>query len=1124
VDGRLITRAVSFKADVAGGGFTATVYRPLADRFAFVAAQAAAWVRLAARPPRERRIALVLSNYPDRAGRIANGVGLDTPESAVRIARAMAGAGYDVTGFPDSSASLMSLLTAEAAITSPRWGEVVRPASAGRAGEGECSPAASTSPPASGTSAGEVGGRPDAPPPHPAPLARFAPKRRGPLPTGERVEPDKVRRASGEWQDGAITSPWRGEVVSPAPAGRAGEREPSPAGLASPPTERLSLADYAAFLSTLPPSLRDALLARWGPPEADPHFADGAFPIKARRFGNVVVGIQPARGYGVDPKAAFHDPALVPPHHYLAFYAWLRTAFAADAIVQVGKHGNLEWLPGKALGLSAECWPEAALGTVPLVYPFIVNDPGEGSQAKRRSSAVIVDHLMPAMTRAESHGGLAELETLIDEYYVAAGMDERRRAWLEGEILAATERSGIAADLGLSRADTTGTLQAIDAHLCDIKEMQIRDGLHVLGDAPAGRQRIDTLAAIARVPRSGGRPEDASLQRAIAEDLALGFDPLASDPATPWTGPRPSVLSALSAAPWRSAGDTVERIEMLAARLVGEPPGAAATSLRWGEVVNPAPAGRAGEGWTEPMKATLSHAPPDACQGMEGGASGRDVASPPHPAPLARAATSPRWGEVVSPAPAGRAGEGVPQPLLRLDGIGDRTRAVLAWIANTLAPALDRSGGDEIAAVLAALDGRFVPPGPAGAPTRGRPDVLPTGRNFYSVDVRAVPTAAAWAVGRAAAEAMALRYFQDEGAWPRAVALSAWSTSNMRTGGDDIAQALALIGAMPEWEAGTGRVTGFRILPLAELGRPRIDVTLKISGMFRDAFPGQIDLLDSAIRAVAALEEDETANPIAASVREEMRRLSNTAPALAERHAAARIFGSRPGTYGTGLQTLMDGEVWTGRSDLAEAFTEAGHYAYGGRMQGEAVSHVFRARLKAIQAVIQPQDDREHDILDSDEYWQFAGGFAAAVQRLRGVSPRLYHADTAFPERPRIRPLQEEIGRVVRGRAANPKWLSGMMRHGYKGASEMAATVDYLYAFAATTDAVGDHHFDELYQAFIGNAEVLDFLRGANPAALREMGDKFRRAIERGLWSPRSNSAYDRLSALINEARAEAAE
>jgi cobaltochelatase CobN len=851
----------------------------------------------------------------------------------------------------------------------------------------------------------------------------------------------------------------------------------------------LPLADYRAFLATVPSSLRDALAERWGAPEADPQCADGAFRLRIHRFGNVVVGIQPARGYGVDPKATFHDPALVPPHHYLAFYAWLRRSFGADAVVQVGKHGNLEWLPGKALGLSAACWPEVALGAVPLVYPFIVNDPGEGSQAKRRSSAVIIDHLMPAMTRAETHGGLAELETLVDEYYVAAGIDERRRAWLEGEILAAAERSGIAADLGLARTDAAGTLQAIDAHLCDIKELQIRDGLHILGEGPAGRQRVDTLAAIARGPRSGGRPEDASLQRAIADDLALGFDPLAADPIAPWTGPRPAILAALSDAPWRTAGDTVERIEALAARLV--------------EGASPSPL--AGEGRGGGLSAVEGE-PPSLTLPRKGGGD---------PDAVAVGVGS------ISPGESGTGGGATDSGFRRdadapIAGVGDRTRAVLAWIAAALAPALDRSGGDEIAAVLAALDGRFVQPGPSGAPTRGRPDVLPTGRNFYSVDVRAVPTAAAWAVGRGAAEAMALRYFQDEGEWPRSVALSAWSTSNMRTGGDDVAQALALIGAMPEWEPGTGRVTGFRILSLAELGRPRIDVTLKISGMFRDAFPGQIDLLDSAIRAVAALTENETANPIAASVREEMSRLRDV-PEAARRHATARIFGSRPGTYGTGLQALMDEDLWDDRSDLVAAFLQGGAYAYGGTRHGEADADAFHGRIRGVQAVIQPQDTREHDILDSDEYWQFAGGLAATVEALRGVSPRIYHSDTSSPAHPRIRSLSEEIGRVVRGRAANPKWLSGMMRHGYKGASEMAATVDYLYAFAATTSAVGDHHFDALYQAFIGDGQVREFLRAANPAALREMGDKFRRAIERGLWSPRSNSAYDRLSALINE-------
>jgi cobaltochelatase CobN len=910
VDGRLLTRAVSFKAEVVRDVRTECrilTYRPVPDRIAFVARLARAWARLAESPAAERRVAIVLSNYPNRDGRIANGVGLDTPESAARIVAAMRAAGYSCGAFPQAGAALMEHLLA------------------------------------------------------------------GPT------------NALGEHRAGG---------------------------------ERLDLADYRRFFDTLPRIAREAVSARWGQLEDDPHFAGGTFLVSAHRFGNVAVGIQPARGYNIDPKGTFHDPDLVPPHSYLAFYAWIRETFGAQAIVQLGKHGNLEWLPGKALGLSEECWPEITLGATPLIYPFIVNDPGEGSQAKRRSSAVIVDHLMPAMTRAETYGPLAEIETLIDEF-AAASADTRRRAYLRDEILSRSAAAGLDRDLGLKPGDDSAdALRALDAHICELKELQIRDGLHVLGAGPEGRQRVDTLASIARVPRAGGRPQDASLHRAIATDLGLaGFDPLDCDLAADWRGPKPEVLAGVSDAPWRTRGDTVERIEGLAQELVAK-------------------------------------------TRMTGSGTAMTV--------------------------------------------GEKSGAVLKWIGEELAPKLDKSGEAEIASVLAALDGRFVRPGPSGAPTRGRPEVLPTGRNFYSVDTRAVPTAAAWALGRNAADAMALRYFHDAGEWPRSVALSAWGTSNMRTGGDDIAQVLALIGAEPVWEAGTGRVTGFRVISLSALARPRIDVTLRISGMFRDAFPMQIDLIDSAMRAVAALDEPDDANPLRVD-------------------GAARIFGAKPGSYGAGLQTLIDEGIWENRADIADAFLAWSSYAYGSGVEGDDAREALVARLKGADAVLHNQDNREHDILDSDDYYQFQGGLAATIEALKGAAPRLYHGDHSRPERPVVRTLGEEIARVVRGRAANPKWIAGMMRHGYKGAFEIAATVDYLFAFAATTDAVQHHHFDQLYDAYLRDAAVRDFIAASNAPALREMAVRFREAIDRGLWSPQSNSAYDFLSGLIAESR-EAAE
>ena len=915
IDGRILTRPVSFKEEVSPGpgAPTIAVYRSQPDRARFVAEQAAAWVGLASRSTGQRKIALILSNYPDRDGRIGNGVGLDTPESAVRLVHAMIEAGYDGAGFPDTGGDLMKHLMA---------------------GRTNASPGKSST--------------------------------------------------------------------------------------------HFGLDAHRRFLDTLAAAARQAIEERWGPPEDDPACDRHGFGLAVHRFGNIAIAIQPPRGYGVDPKQTYHDPDLVPPHGYLAFYAWLREVFRADAMVHLGKHGNLEWLPGKAVGLSETCWPEIALGATPLIYPFIVNDPGEGSQAKRRASAVIIDHLIPAMTRAETHGGLARLETLIDEFFLADGLDSKRRDYLAGEIISVAEELGLDRDLDLTRADTDGSLQSIDAHICDLKEMQIRDGLHILGSSPGGRLRRDTLVAIARVPRSGNSPQAASLNRAIAGDLKLDFDPLDCEPAKPWTGPCSPSLTRASPSPWRTQGDTVERIEALAAELVE---------------------------------------------------------------------TGARRPEFT------------------------RTNAVLDWIADDLAPSLDRSGVDEIGSLLKAMDGRFVPPGPSGAPTRGRPDVLPTGRNFYSVDVRSVPTEAAWTLGRKSADALALRYFHDEGAWPRSIAMSAWATSNMRTGGDDIAHVLALIGARPVWESGTGRVTGFEVIPLSELRRPRIDVTLRISGMFRDAFPVQIDLIDSAMRQIADLDEDEDANPIAAAVRATSAGLRGAGldVSAARVLAGSRIYGAKPGAYGAGLQTLIDHGAWETRKDFAAAFLAWGGFAYGAGRYGDRSEDLLAERLSGTDTVFHAQDNREHDILDSDDYYQFQGGLAATVETLSGKAPAIYHGDSSRPENPTIRSLGQEIARVVRGRAANPKWIAGVMRHGYKGGFEMAATVDYLFAFAATTDAVGDHHFDQLFDAYLEDDDVSRFLAANNPAALAEIAGRFREAIDRGLWAPRSNSAYDRLSRLINQ-------
>jgi cobaltochelatase CobN len=716
----------------------------------------------------------------------------------------------------------------------------------------------------------------------------------------------------------------------------------------------------------------------------------------------------------------------VPSHGYLAFYAYLREVYDAHAIVHVGKHGNLEWLPGKSLALSENCYPEAVLGPLPHIYPFIVNDPGEGTQAKRRSSAVIIDHLTPPLTRAESYGPLKDLEALVDEYYEASGVDPRRLARLKIQILDLVRDIGLDSDAGIHDHDADDlALQKLDAYLCDLKEMQIRDGLHIFGRSPEGRLLTDLVVALARVPRGAGHGADQSLQRAIALDLGLeGFDPLDCEMAKPWFSPCPDILQAISDDPWRSAGDTVERVELLAAKLVA------------GEIDCP-------EGWFA-------------------------------------------------------------------------TAMVLAGIRSSLQPAVAMCGDAEMNAFLTALDGRFVAPGPSGAPTRGRPDVLPTGRNFFSVDTRAVPTPAAWELGQKSAELLIRRYTQDHGEWPTSFGLTAWGTSNMRTGGDDIAQALALIGVKPVWDMASRRVTGYEIISTAMLGRPRVDVTLRISGFFRDAFPDQIALFDMAVRSVGELEEDEQDNPIAARMRIEQARLiaEGTGEKLAKQRAGFRVFGSKPGAYGAGLQALMDENDWTKRDDLAEAWLVWGGYAYGAGIEGNAERGLLEERLRTVNAVVQNQDNREHDLLDSDDYYQFEGGMSAAIETLSGTRPTIYHNDHSRPEKPVIRTLEEEIARTVRGRVTNPKWIAGVMRHGYKGAFEMAATVDYLFAFAATTGAVGNHHFEAVYQAFLLDEDVRNFLAEKNPHALRDIAGKLEEAVARDFWTPRSNSARYELSKL----------
>ncbi|AZD99702.1 cobaltochelatase subunit CobN [Pseudomonas chlororaphis] len=916
LDGRIISRPISFK-DLAWRSERSqsdvVCYRSAPERMDFVAELARRWVDLARLPNGEKRIALILANYPTRDGRIGNGVGLDTPAAALNILRALQAEGYPLPAeLPDSGTALIQQLL------------------------------------------------------------------------------------------GGVSNDLDSLDLRPC-------------------QQSLALDEYLAMFDALPEANRRAVLERWGGPQNDPMFRSGRLMIAGLRFGLTFVGIQPARGYQVDPSAVYHDPDLVPPHAYLAFYFWLRQTYGAHGLIHVGKHGNLEWLPGKGVGLSESCWPDVLLGPLPNIYPFIVNDPGEGAQAKRRTQAVIIDHLMPPLTRAETYGPLRDLELLADEYYEAQLLDPRRARELQKDILKLVRVTRIDRELQLdgqldSEADAALWLPRLDTYLCDLKESQIRDGLHVFGESPVGRLRIDTLLALLRIPRGDGRGAQSSLLRALAKAFELRFDPLDCALAEPWSGRRPQVLQDISEQLWRTAGDARERLELFAGRLIE--------------------AALAGE--VEQLN-------------------------------------EPAWSEV---------------------------KAIIDSLREVVAPRLDACGPAEMRGLLDALGGRFVPAGPSGAPSRGRLDVLPTGRNFYSVDVRNLPTTTAWRIGFQSANLILERHLQDHGDHLRQLGLSVWGTATMRTGGDDIAQAMALMGVRPVWATGSQRVDDFEILPLSLLDRPRVDVTLRVSGFFRDAFANLIRLFDAAVQAVAALDEPDDLNPLAAKVRAEREALlqSGLDAEAAQRQAGWRIFGAKPGAYGAGVQGAIDGRLWQSREDLAEVYLNWGGYAYGGADEGTAARGQFARRLSQVQAVLQNQDNREHDLLDSNDYYQFQGGMLAAVESLSGAKAASYHGDHSQPDLPKIRSLKEELNRVIRSRAANPKWIAGVKRHGYKGAFEMAATLDNLFAFDATTQLIDDHQYALLADAYLLDPATREFIQQHNPHALRDMTERLLEAQQRGMW------------------------
>ncbi|WUH94149.1 cobaltochelatase subunit CobN [Streptomyces sp. NBC_00433] len=785
---------------------------------------------------------------------------------------------------------------------------------------------------------------------------------------------------------------------------------------------RVPLADYQRWFATLDEDLRAGMLRHWGEPPGSLYVDGDDIVLASLRFGNVVVLIQPPRGFGENPIAIYHDPDMPPSHHYMAAYRWLEHTFGADAIVHLGKHGTMEWLPGKGLGLSAGCAPDAVLGELPLVYPFIVNDPGEGTQAKRRGHATVVDHLVPPMARADSYGDLAKLEQLLDEYALVNDLDPAKAPAIRSQIWELVRTAELHHDLHVEEQPDDGDFNDfvlhVDGWLCEIKDVQIRDGLHILGGGPVGEARVNLVLAVLRSAQIWGGAGDAlpGLRAALAEHFGLVEKDLLAVPGAP--AAVPAELTALVDGPARTASDAVDLLEQLARRL------AEFMELR---------------DW----------APGAAAEAVRDVLGGADVAA---------------------------------------------AVEVLDFAAAEVVPRLARTT-DEIDHILRALRGGYVPAGPSGSPTRGLVNVLPTGRNFYSVDPKAIPSRLSWDVGTALADSLLARHLADNGSYPASVGLTVWGTSCMRTQGDDIAEILALLGCRPVWDDASRRVTGFEIVPAAELGRPRIDVTVRISGFFRDAFPHVVALIDDAVRAVAELDEPADANYVRAHADQD------TALHGDRRRATARIFGSKPGAYGAGLLPLIDARNWRSDADLAEVYAVWGGYAYGRGLDGRPARGDMEAAFRRIQVAAKNVDTREHDLVDADDYFQYHGGMVAMVRHLTGTSPSAYVGDSALTDQVRTRTLGEETHRVFRARVVNPRWMAAMRRHGYKGAFEMAATVDYLFGYDATAGVVDDWMYERLASEYVFDAENSEFMRKSNPWALRGISERLLEAADRGLWA-----------------------
>ncbi|MBP2134385.1 cobaltochelatase CobN [Methanomicrobium sp. W14] len=753
--------------------------------------------------------------------------------------------------------------------------------------------------------------------------------------------------------------------------------------------EIMKAGEYRNWFSTLPEKVRNDVSKSWGNPPGEE--IDGVPPamlykgdivITGISFGNALVCVQPKRGCAgsrCDGKACriLHDPKIPPTHQYLATYHYFDEVYGADAIVHVGTHGNLEFLPGKGVGLSESCYPDLVIGGMPHLYIYNSDNPPEGTIAKRRSYAVTVDHMQTVMATSELYGNLKELEEQISEYKRAKDSDRARAHALTHTIEDLLEETGISYSINLKglkymEASFDEIIDAAHKVVTETYETKIPKGMHIFGRLPEGEDRADLIYSV------------------------LNYN----------EGPKEFAAEAFGG----PAGDDIERL-------------------------------RADE---ELSKKVIL----DVMDGLD-------------PYPAIKDATG--------------------KDPLKNPSLKEKADRFIAD-AGSVNERIENS--DEIGSLLHGLNGKYIEPGPSGLITRGNPEIMPTGRNLYSLDPNKVPTKAAWRIGNRLADEVLNKYTTENGEYPENIAFYWVSTDIMWGDGEVFSQMMKLIGVEPVWKG--GKVKSFKIIPAEELKRPRIDITVKIGGIMRDSFYSCVELLDDAVKAVSELDEPPGTNFVRKHT--------------LESGCSDRIFGNSPGTYGNGVNLAVYSSAWKDEADLADVFLEWNSYAYGRDNFGEKSKENMTKQLRSVSLTFNVAMTDEYDLLGCCCYFGAHGGLTAAARTVSEKDIPVYYGDTRSRDKVGIRTIADEIRRVVRTKLLNPKWIDGMKKHGYKGAEDISKRVTHVYGWEATTGEVDDSIFDDIAKTFVLDEENRKFFSEKNPWALEEIGRRLLEAEARDLW------------------------